>query len=741
MEFIERLDLTRVEFLKQMPLSTFATHMAPDTKSADLKTSYKVLQELCRQHIKAKGEVSRFFAYPQAVPNDVGGRLFCGHSLQGTAKAFRGFLCGGSTTDIDMANAHPTLLKYICAENNIPCFMLDSYIANREARLGEFDDRDYAKKLFLKSINDDRRNTKEKNEFFVQFDREMKALQKAVTKLDVFQKIVEQPSTKKYNMTGSALNKIMCHYENRVLHCAISHLQASGIEVLTPMFDGCLVYGDHYDCAEPMLKGITEVVEAAFPGLEMAWTVKPHCEDIEMPADFEPSSSKIEKMANYEQVKAEFEKTHAKIINRAIFLKQDGVDGEVIYFSLEKLKMAYSHIKYETYDDDKQEVTKIPFMVRWLQDENMRTKLSTGVYPNPDLCPESTYNLWSPFAMEGVKEYVEMPDALAFVRNHIKILSGNDDAVAEYFEMWIGQMLAHPEVKSNLPILISAEGGGKGFLMDLFRRMLGASKVLTTTTPSRDVWGDFNSPMVNSYLVNLNEFNKKESSESLGRIKGLVTDHDLTINAKGLQQYSIQSFHRFIAFTNDEGGGIKTERGDRRKWVVRASDELKGNSLYFEKFHELLCDKNVIKTCYEYFKNLPGLDKFNRLPLPVTDHQTELKEINSSPIERWVLHYFEENSVADGVTPQHPVHKMLAKTAFEKYNTWRTVYAPSYSISAIQFGVRLGQLRIGGVTKTRTKSGMAYLFDFADIKQWAADVLKHKLSECDGDGEFEEACN
>ena len=157
-----------------------------------------------------------------------------------------------------------------------------------------------------------------------------------------------------------------------------------------------------------------------------------------------------------------------------------------------------------------------------------------GCYPDSKLCPNNHFNTWKPFDMERVTEYEPKPDSLKIIRNHILILCGNDLSVATYFEAWIAQMIQYPAVKSVCPVLISKEGAGKGTLMRLLEKMLGKSKVFETATPSRDIWGDFNGRMASTFLVNLNELSKKETCESEGRIKALITDPRLTINNKGV---------------------------------------------------------------------------------------------------------------------------------------------------------------------------------------------------------------
>jgi hypothetical protein len=44
--------------------------------------------------------------------------------------------------------------------------------------------------------------------------------------------------------------------------------------------------------------------------------------------------------------------------------------------------------------------------------------------------------------------------------------------------------------------------------------------------------GYFNGRMNSSFLINLNELSQKETKESEGKIKGLITDDVLTINQK-----------------------------------------------------------------------------------------------------------------------------------------------------------------------------------------------------------------
>jgi hypothetical protein len=245
--------------------------------------------------------------------------------------------------------------------------------------------------------------------------------------------------------------------------------------------------------------------------------------------------------------------------------------------------------------------------------------------------------------------------------------------------------------------------------MRLFEKMFGFSKIFQTTTPSRDVWGEFNNHMGNTFLVNLDELSKKETLESEGKIKGLITEPKLTINNKGVNKFDIQSYHRFIITTNSEEP-ITSKNDDRRKWVVRSSDEKCGNVLYFKTLYELLDDVNVIKTCFEYFKSIPDMDNFKEIPLPVTEYHKELKEMSKSPIESWLEHFTAQNIERDYI-------ELKSESIYEKFNEWCISSGIEYNIDALKLMVRMNRLKIDGIEKMHTKKGNLTKFDISKMKK------------------------
>jgi hypothetical protein len=230
---------------------------------------------------------------------------------------------------------------------------------------------------------------------------------------------------------------------------------------------------------------------------------------------------------------------------------------------------------------------------------------------------------------------------------------------------------------------------------------------METTNPERDVWGSFNSIMMDSFLINLNELSKKSTLEAEGQIKALVTDPTITINKKGVDQVQIKSFHRFIITTNKDDP-INTSKDDRRNLIIRCSDELCGNKTFFSNFYDLLDDVSVVRTCYDFFKSIPNLDKFNSLPIPNTSYQDELKKLDVTPPEQFLIYLCESSNNLE----------LTAKEFFTRFQMFLAESNINYETTSLKLGVKLTNLKIDGLTKgRRSKTGVTYILDVEKLKK------------------------
>jgi hypothetical protein len=419
----------------------------------------------------------------------------------------------------------------------------------------------------------------------------------------------------------------------------------------------------------------------------------------------ESVESDSQAQARFLQLYPEFEKTHAKIVNKASFIKEK--DDEVIIMSKNQIKTAYEHIECGFSNG-----IPVLFINRWTSfNDKIRKYDDMNIYPDASKCPKNIYNMWRPFAMELHKNpYTKNQEALDFILNHIKILCNHEIEVYDFLINWIAQMIQYPEIKSFVITLISLQGSGKGTLLKLLTLMLGKKKVLETTTPSRDVWGPFNGLMPNYFLINLNELSKKETVESEGQFKQMATDSTMTINQKGVAQYIIDSHHRFIITTNNEDP-IKTTSDDRRNLIIRSSDEKKGNKEYFNKINEYMDDNDNVRTFYDYFKNIKEMDKFSSSQIPKTEYQNNLKEGARQTPDIWLEDFTRKNINLLSV-------ERTPSSIYASFVDWRDSNGFDYNCNTQKLGIKLNTIAKGAITKgIHTRNGDTKIFNITKLKE------------------------
>jgi hypothetical protein len=126
--------------------------------------------------------------------------------------------------------------------------------------------------------------------------------------------------------------------------------------------------------------------------------------------------------------------------------------------------------------------------------------------------------------------------------------------------------------------------------------------------------------------------------------------------------------------------------------------------------YEFLADVNVIKTCYEYFKTLPGADNFNAIAIPHTEYHEEMSELSVSPIESWLhdytMEYYNPNTNELGNTV-----KLQSSKCFELFNDWKEKTHIAYEVNSLKFAVQMGRLKINGIETKKEKQSNCKVFN------------------------------
>jgi hypothetical protein len=253
----------------------------------DLLKIYKRVKKYCKKAQSTNYEVKQTYNFALGKNQ---GRLFVdGAGLQNITRGIRAALSDGINTDLDMKNAHPTLLLYYTRQKNIPTNYLAQYIMNRERIMNNISEdlkcnNAEVKKLFLISINDNKfldtygpAKKKIKNEFLINFDKEMKTIQQIILNdpgnADLKKMVMRTDWANKENLSGSMLNHILCQLENECLGHITEYCIRENIQVDCIVFDGLMLRGDLELQQRQQLLTAFDAITAPY-GIK--WAYKPH---------------------------------------------------------------------------------------------------------------------------------------------------------------------------------------------------------------------------------------------------------------------------------------------------------------------------------------------------------------------------------------------------------------------------------------------------------------------------------
>jgi len=175
--------------------------------------------------------------------------------LQNLYREARNYITGDIYDDVDMVNAQPTLLRWVCKKLDIDHVHLDKYIINREEILSEISNlngisREDAKMLVIFMMNRGfhvYQRLKNKTQWMTDFYMEIQQIQermhyhfpKTFDEIQKIQLLQEGVS----NQLGSLLSTVMMTVENYVLLTIIQIFKDEGHTVNNAvlMFDGVLL--------------------------------------------------------------------------------------------------------------------------------------------------------------------------------------------------------------------------------------------------------------------------------------------------------------------------------------------------------------------------------------------------------------------------------------------------------------------------------------------------------------------
>jgi hypothetical protein len=148
-------------------------------------------------------------------------------SLQNITRQIRQSICSSFYTDIDMVNAHPTILRFVCLSLGIACPILTKYVENRnQFFLDNNIEKSVGKIVFLSVMNggkEDYKQVKNPSADFQQFyNSEIKNIHDLIVLKHITLFTAHKEKREKNdicsNHKASFMNHLLCDIENKILN-------------------------------------------------------------------------------------------------------------------------------------------------------------------------------------------------------------------------------------------------------------------------------------------------------------------------------------------------------------------------------------------------------------------------------------------------------------------------------------------------------------------------------------------
>lgn len=253
----------------------------------------------------------------------------------------------------------------------------------------------------------------------------------------------------------------------------------------------------------------------------------------------------------------------------------------------------------------------------------------------PGIVADDIYNIWSGFAVKPK----ENEQAFLPLKNHIKeiICDGRQD-IYDYVMDWCAHAVQQPGILPGVALVLrSRQGTGKNAFVEALGRIFGVHFI--TVVQGEQLYGRFTGHLRKAVMVFVNEAVWDGTRDGRGKLKGMITDDKLSIEAKGKDAIMARNFKRFI-FASNETMAVPLEADDRRFVCLNVSPKKIGDLKYFAELWAAINGPDLIPA-FMHELSTRNISKFNPYLKPTNGDGDDIKIGNLPVVEKWWLHCLE----------------------------------------------------------------------------------------------------
>lgn len=603
---------------------------------------------LARKYLAASNNGTTKVRYLQ---NNSRGRFYAEKSLslQTLCRKIRHTIANETYIDIDMVNAHPTILLQYCIKNSIECPALSEYINNRDKSLTDLItiqtannrptiDTNAAKQVFLALLNGGVADYKKlkPTPLLQKFKEELQEIHCNITDLHAKEwqafKTKAEKSGKTFNLRASFVNHILLDVENECLQAIWKFFNSPTNCVFC--FDGIML---NKSCCqmETLTQTLTEC--ASYVNEQTGYSIKlkhkPMDEGLELPDDipeynetpwddikpFDSSydyywidfecyiSNRIDSYSSYVEMKKDIlpklKAVFAYVSSGETWFIKKTDNGDSLYDICRK-EQPFRRLKLKYYaeaDDNTPKPIKISLM-EFITD-NLTVLGYSALSNSPIELDRRKLNSWHGFAGREVPEiHMDLiKPILDFIREVVcsdeterdytaMPLDNSADDLLHYVLSWFANGIQRPEKPNGSAlVMVSNEGTGKNTLLEFMRDFVYGKPITRYLNGTGPITQKHNTALVGRKLIVINEVAGADDTQNFkakwNSVKTLLTEDVLWVEPKGVDAFQVDNFANYV-FCSNNFDSIYLAGSDRRYTIIKFSEKYMGNEAYFTQLRK-----------------------------------------------------------------------------------------------------------------------------------------------------------
>lgn len=313
-----------------------------------------------------------------------------------------------------------------------------------------------------------------------------------------------------------------------------------------------------------------------------------------------------------------------------------------VFSAVPQKRSFYANLNFPHLQDDK--IKTANCFDLWMKDHDRKT-FHGVVFDPSERAGNRFLNMWSGFAVDAVEGDDKLDGIMWHLRN---IICCGDDEHFKYLLAWMAHIVQKPEEKSGVCLVLKSEarGTGKSTVSRVIEALLGQHAM--TVQDGKHLLGAFNSHLANKLFVTIEEAFWSGSAKDAGKLRTLITESTVTIEAKGKDAIEVDSYHRFMMCTNNDWAVPQTQ-DERRFFVLEVSEEKAKDKSYFAPLNDDIKSPEVMGQLFNFLKEFDITQcDLRKAPKTTATQQQIMESLPSEAI--WLKALLEDGSLIDGNT-------------------------------------------------------------------------------------------